>query len=102
MCSVRTEGLASEAGRLKGKTAARLAMTGIALRWAVSSKALDEFRLLVDPSVRRQRSLVFKPKGKTLSGGNLRGLPHDPTVSPEDWAKELTKYRVTSMWWARQ
>ena len=67
-------------------------MTGIALRWAVSSKALDGFRLLVDPSVRRQRSLVFKPKVKTLSGGNQMGLPHGPTISPGDWAKELTKY----------
>ncbi|GLK76117.1 hypothetical protein GCM10008171_13710 [Methylopila jiangsuensis] len=93
VCSVRTEGLASEAGRLKAQTAARLAMTGIALRWAVSSKALDGFRLLVDPSVRRQRSLVFKPKVKTLSGGNLMGLPHGPTISPENWAKELTKHR---------
>ncbi len=68
-------------------------MTGIALRWNVSSKALDGFRLLVDPSVRRQRSLVFKPKVKTLSGSNLVGLPHGPTISPEDWAKELAKYR---------
>lgn len=93
VCSVRTEGLASEAGRLKAQTAARLALTGIALRWAVSSKALDGFRLLVDPSVRRQRSLVFKPKVKTLSGGNLIGLPHGPNISPGDWAKELVKYR---------
>lgn len=93
MCSVRTEGFAFEAGRIKAQTAARLAMTGIALRWNVSSKALDGFRLLVDPSVRRQRSLVFKPKVKTLSGSNLVGLPHGPTISPEDWAKELAKYR---------
>ncbi|WP_157070145.1 hypothetical protein [Aureimonas frigidaquae] len=93
VCSVRTDGLASESGRLKAQTAARLAMTGIALRWAVSSKALDGFRLLVDPSVRRQRSLVFKPNVKTLSGGNLRGLPHGPTVSPANWANELTEHR---------
>lgn len=93
VCSVRTEGFASEAGRLKAQTAARLAMTGIALRWAVSSKALDGFRLRVDPPVRRQRSLVFKPKVKTLSGGNLKGLPHGPTISPEDWAEKLTEYR---------
>lgn len=93
VCSVHTEGLASEAGRLKAQTAARLAMTSIALRWAVASKALDGFRLLVDPSVRRQRSLVFKPKVKTLSGGNLKGLPHGPTISPQDWAKELVKCR---------
>jgi hypothetical protein len=93
VCSVRTEGLASEAGRLKAQTAARLALTGIALRWAVSSKALEGFRLLVDPSVRRQRSLVFIPKVKTLCGGNLMGLPHGPNISPGDWAKELADYR---------
>ncbi|HEV7434867.1 MAG TPA: hypothetical protein VGO22_08365 [Pseudorhizobium sp.] len=89
VCSVHTEGLASEAGRLKAQTAARLAMTGISLRWSLSSKALDGFRLSVDPSVRRQRSLVFKPKIRVLSGGILVGLPHGPTISPEDWAKEL-------------
>lgn len=93
VCSVRTEGLAPEAGRLKAQTAARLAMTGIALRWAVSSRALDGFRLLVDPSVRRQSFLVFKPKVKLSSGVNLMGLPHGPTISPENWAKELAKYR---------
>lgn len=94
VCSVRTEGFASEAGRLKARMAARLAMTGIALCWALSSKALDGFRLLVDPSVRRQCSLVFKSKVKTLSGGKLIGLPHGPTISPEDWAKELTKHQA--------
>ena len=93
VCSVRTEGLAPEAGRLKAQTAARLAMTGISLRWASSSKALDGFRLLIDPPVRHQRILVFKPGVKTVSGGNLKGLPHGPSISPEDWAKELTDFR---------
>lgn len=92
VCSVCTEDLAFEAGRLKAQTAARLAMTCIALRWAKSSDALDGFRLLVDPPIRHQNSLVFKPKSKTLFGQSVKGLLYGPDISSEDWAIEMKKY----------
>lgn len=89
VCSVRTQGLASEAGRLKAQVAAHLAMAAVALRWQTPSKALAGFNLLTDPGVRRQRSLVFMPRKRTLAGGHLMGLPHGPTISAADWSAEL-------------
>ncbi|WP_155739876.1 hypothetical protein A4A59_015505 [Rhizobium leguminosarum] len=89
VCSVRTTGLASEAGRLKAQTASHLAMAAVALRWATPSGALAGFRLLTDPGIRHQRSLVFVPGVRMLAGAHLVGMPHGPSISPKDWLTEL-------------
>lgn len=93
VCSVRTRGLAAEAGRLKAQTAAHMAMVGIALRWETPSSTLSGFRLLVDAGVRHQRSLVFIPGVRSLAGGHLVGMPHGQTISPADWLAELATHR---------
>jgi hypothetical protein len=94
VCSVKTLNLASVAGRLKAQTAANLAMTAIALRWQVPSRALDGFNLLIERGFRRQRSLAFLPGKITLAGGTSQGMPHGPSISPADWAAELTQHRA--------
>ncbi|SEM19113.1 hypothetical protein [Xaviernesmea oryzae] len=93
VCSVWTEGLAAEAGRLKAQTAARLAMTGIALRWANSSRALDGFKLQVDQPSRRQPSITFTSNKRIIFGSNLKGMPHGPYINAERWANLLSEYQ---------
>jgi hypothetical protein len=89
VCTVRTRGLAPEASRLKAQTASHLAMAAVALRWSRPSEALAGFRLLTDPGIRRQRSLVFVPGVRILAGAQLVGMPHGPSISAEDWLAEL-------------
>lgn len=93
VCSVRTRGLASEAGRLKAQTAAHMAMAAVALRWQSPSSVLGGFRLLVDQGTRWQRSLVFVPGIRTLAGGHMVGLPHGPSISPADWSTEFETHK---------
>ncbi|RWM29781.1 hypothetical protein [Mesorhizobium sp.] len=93
VCSVRTSGLASEAGTLKAQTAAHMAMAVIALRWETPSRTLDGFRLLSDPGVRREKSLTFIPGKKVLGGSSLKGMPHGPRIKSQDWASELKKHQ---------
>lgn len=94
VCSVVTEGLAPEAGRLKAQTSARLALAAIALSWAAPARALDGLRLLIDGGVLHQWTLVFHPGRIISSGGNLKGLPHGPSISGEAWLTELTRRRA--------
>lgn len=93
VCSVRTQGLASEAGGLKAQVAAHLAMAAVALRWNTPSRALAGFNLLTDPGARRQRSLVFIPGKVTLAGVNLMGRPHGPTIAAADWSAEFEAHK---------
>jgi hypothetical protein len=93
VCSVRAQDLASGAGRLKARAAAHLAMTAIALRWQTPSRALAGFNLLIDPGVRRQRSMEFISGRRTLAGGHLIGLPHGPTISAADWLAEFQAHK---------
>lgn len=93
VCSVVTNGLASEAGKLKAQTAARLALTCVALWWETPSSALKGFNLLVDRSVRQQRTLFFIPGKITLGGSSLQGLPHGPSITPSDWKDILVQHR---------
>jgi hypothetical protein len=90
--SVRTQGLASEAGRVKAQKAAHMALAAVALTWEVPSAALSGFRLLTDAGIRRQQSLVFIPGNRTLSGSRLVGRPHGPSISPADWLTQCSKY----------
>ncbi|MBM7048363.1 hypothetical protein [Rhizobium lusitanum] len=92
VCSVTTNGLASQAGKLKAQTAARLALTFIALWWQMPSTALDGFNLLIDRSVRTQRSLLFVPGKIRLAGGTMIGRPHGPPITDEEWKVILTEH----------
>jgi hypothetical protein len=93
VCSVRTQGLSSEAGRLKAQKAAHMALASVALRWRTPSRALDGFRLLVDPGIRLQRSLVFITGVRTLAGSHLVGRPHGQSISAVDWLAEYDAYK---------
>lgn len=92
VCSVSTIGLASEAGRNKAQVAAHMAMTAIALTWATPSRAMEGFRLLTDPGVRLQRSLVFVPGIRILPGSNIVGNPFGPGINPAEWAAALVDF----------
>ncbi|MGA7329461.1 MAG: hypothetical protein WBX25_34525 [Rhodomicrobium sp.] len=94
VCSVTTEGLAQAAGKLKAHTAARLALTSMALWWRTPSSALDGFNLRIDRIVRLQRSVVFVPGKVTLAGFSMQGRPHGPFVSPAKWTDILQRNKI--------
>jgi hypothetical protein len=93
VCSVATTGLASDAGRGKAQTAARLGLTSIALWWELPSRALDGLNLLIDGAVVLQMSLVFVPEKITLAGSFMRGLPHGPSIAPAVWVDILLNHK---------
>ncbi|RUX09462.1 hypothetical protein EOA30_03585 [Mesorhizobium sp. M8A.F.Ca.ET.059.01.1.1] len=68
-----------------------MALTGVAFWWETPSSALDGFNLLVDRTVRRQRTLVFVPGKITLADSTLQGRPHGPPIKPEEWAAILAR-----------
>lgn len=85
VCSVTTTGFADEAAKEKALTAARLALSAIALLWQTPSKALSGFNLLFDRSVRRVKTLTFVPAKHVLSGSSLSHMPHGPWLKPGAW-----------------
>jgi hypothetical protein len=89
VCTVATDGFGTEAGREKALTAARLALTAIALLWEPSSKALDGFNLSFDRAMHRQKSLIFAPGKIFLSGSKLSHMPHGPYLKPGSWEKQM-------------
>lgn len=92
VCTVSTSGLAPEAGKIKAQMGARLALTAVSLLWETPSVTLDGFNLLIDRSVRHQRSLVFVPGKEMLGGSSLQGRPEGPRMDPNRWSDLLTKY----------
>lgn len=93
VCSVTVSGLGSEAGELKAQTAARLALTAIALTWTLPSSALEGFNLLIDRTVRLKKILSFVVGKITLASTSLKGRPHGPTISAADWADTLATHK---------
>ncbi|WP_414900424.1 hypothetical protein [Rhizobium cremeum] len=91
--SIRTVGLGSEAGRDKALTAARLAITGIALLWQTPSKALHGMNLLYDRSPRRQKTISFVPGKAVLSGSSWSHMPHGPRLKSGEWEQKLQERR---------
>ncbi|MFC0806525.1 hypothetical protein ACFHWW_13755 [Ensifer sp. P24N7] len=87
--SILTEGLGSEAGRDKALTAARLAITGIALLWQTPSKALHGMNLLYDRGPRRQKTMSFIPGKAVLSGSSWSHMPHGPRLKSGEWEQKL-------------
>ncbi len=92
VCSVHVTGYSAEAGRELALSAARLSLTCVSLVWERSSGVLDGFNLQFDGGVRRERTLRFIPGRITLQGSRIRGLPHGPKISKEDWGNELTTH----------
>lgn len=89
VCSIETNGFASESGTEKALTAARLALTSIALLWQTPSNALDGFNLAYDRVLHRQKTLSFVPGQIVLSGSKLSHLPHGPYLKAGAWEKML-------------
>jgi hypothetical protein len=89
VCSINTSGYASEAGKDRALTAARLALTMIALLWPTPSKTLEGFNLLHDRSVRIQSVLSFIPGKVSLPGSKLSQMPHGPTLKRGEWENEV-------------
>lgn len=85
VCSVSVAGLAAKAGTEKALTAARLALTSIALLWETPSKALEGFNLAYDRSLHTRKSLSFAPGVITLAGGSLSHMPHGPYLKAGEW-----------------
>jgi hypothetical protein len=85
VCSVSTSGFAREAGIEKALTAARLALTAIALLWQTPSKVLEGLNLSYDRAVRLQKSLIFTPGKITHSGSRLSHMPHGPYLKGGEW-----------------
>ena len=93
VCSVQAVGLAPGAARDKALRAARLAMTSIALIWALPSSALSGFNLRADPEPWRQGLLSFGSGGALTSASRLVGLPHGPDIAADEWETLLEDYR---------
>lgn len=92
VCTIATSGLATEAGKEKALTAARLALCAIALLWETPSRTLDGFNLLVDRGMRRQKVLSFIPGRIVLSGSHLSGMPHGPALAPGEWEAQFNAH----------
>jgi hypothetical protein len=91
VCSVITQSLAGEAGREKALTAARLAMTAIALTWQTPSKALSGINLFFDRRPHRQMALTFIPGHLALAGSSWSHLPFGPSLKPCEWEKTFSE-----------
>lgn len=85
VCSVTTTGLAKEAGLEKALTAARLAITAVALLWRTPSLALEGMNLLFDRRIHRQTTLSFMPGKIASSGIRLSHMPHGPGLKEGEW-----------------
>lgn len=85
VCSVSTDGFASEAGKERALTVARLAMTAIALLWPTPSRTLGGFNLSFDRKVHHQIALAFSPKKLILAGRKISHLPHGPSLKAGEW-----------------
>lgn len=85
VCTVETQGLASEMAELRAITGARLAQAAISLMWSRPSTAFEGFRLAVDHGSRQVQTLKFGP-GPSVSGGDRSvGSRHGPDVKEQEW-----------------
>jgi hypothetical protein len=91
VCSVQTSGFASEAGFERALTAARLALSSIALLWEMPSRVLEGLNLTYDRSVVLQRRLSFVAGATVLSGGKLSHRPYGPHLKAEEWERLFTE-----------
>lgn len=90
VCSVKVDGLSSEAGREIALSAARLGLACVSLIWTQPSQALRGMNLRIDGGLRSERILRFVPGKIVLQGSRLRGMPHGPSITSSDWSKVLS------------
>lgn len=89
--SVRIVGYGAGASLEVAATAARLALTTVALLWKDSTDALQGFRLQYDGPIHRRIALTFVPGRIILAGSTLRGRPWGPRIEVSDWLQELSQ-----------
>lgn len=92
VCSVKTVGLAPDAGREKALMAARLAITAIALAWSSPARALNGFCLNYDIALRKQDYVHFTPEQQLLFGSKLSHHPFGEFLSPGSWVKMFSDW----------
>ena len=93
VCSVTTNGLAQEAGRDKALTAARLAITTIALLWDNPSKVLNGMNLIFDRKIHSQNTLIFAEGGNLCLNSRLSHKPCGPMVREGEWEDAFANFR---------
>ncbi len=92
VCSIATNGLASESGREKALTAAHLATASISLLWQTPSRALEGMNLLFDSKLHQQSFLTYIPGKIVLAGSRLSHMPHGPWMKTGEWETEFSNY----------
>lgn len=95
VCSVETNGFASEAGREKALLAARMAQTSVALLWPTPSGALDGMNLKYDRQMYNKYTLSFTENRYTLAGSKSSQQPFGPYLKDGLWDQifsELKEY----------
>lgn len=92
VCSVSTDGFMSEAGKERALTAARLAMTSIALLLPAPSNALRGFNLSFDRQLHQRLALAFSPARLIYAGGSISQLPHGPSLKTGEWEQVFVKH----------
>lgn len=93
LCTVETRNLAPEMTKRRAIVGARLGQAAIALLWRLPSKTLDGFHLSVDHGHRQIRTVPYIPGRQTIGGSQLVGIPHGPSMKPEDWDILVAKER---------
>jgi len=94
VCTVKTDRLASEAGREKALTAARLAITGISLLSPqYPSKTLKGVYLPYDRQPQRQVALSLSSNAPPSTQQKWSLLPCGPKIEPNQWNQALTEYQ---------
>jgi len=94
VCSVSVKGFGRKAGLQAAATAARLALTCIALMCVPSSRALDGFRLRFDGPLFLQYPLHYSSGKIVLAGSRLKGSPFGPEINPTDWVTLLSDFQT--------
>lgn len=86
VCSVTVVQTGAEAGLQKAATAARLAMTVIALAWDKPSSTLNYMALIFDGEPHAQQSVIFVPEGLGGFSASRSYIPGGVTwLKEEEW-----------------
>lgn len=87
ICSVRTDGISSDFGRRRAKTAARLALTATALMWEKTSRALDRMNLVEDRIVRTLDEITFHGSRIFSCGSRKSHPPGGQKITLDEWER---------------
>lgn len=85
VCSIATKGFSVAFGRDRAELAGRIAMTSVALLWAVPSRVLSGFNFVFDFPESHRISLQCAPQRTPLSSRERVRMPHGPTVDFDEW-----------------